>query len=82
MSEFSYKKGRLNLPFVGFCTFAKAPVCEDWKNIKADVAVLGEIVLACFMATEIADIAHITVTNTALKWKRDRAFFHTPPEIC
>jgi agmatinase len=41
MSEYSYEKGRLNLPFVGFCTFAKAPVCEDWDNIKADVAVLG-----------------------------------------
>jgi agmatinase len=41
MSENSYEKGRLNLPFVGFCTFAKAPVCEDWDNIKADVAVLG-----------------------------------------
>ena len=41
MSEHSYEKGRLNLPFVGFCTFAKAPVCEDWDNIKADVAVLG-----------------------------------------
>ena len=41
MSEFSYESGRLNLPFVGFCTFAKAPVCEDWDNIKADVAVLG-----------------------------------------
>jgi agmatinase len=41
MSEYSYEHGRLNLPFVGFCTFAKAPVCEDWGNIKADVAVLG-----------------------------------------
>lgn len=41
MSEHSYEKGRLNLPFVGFCTFAKAPVCEDWDNISADVAVLG-----------------------------------------
>jgi arginase family enzyme len=40
-SEFSYESGRLNLPFVGFCTFAKAPICEDWDNIKADVAVLG-----------------------------------------
>ena len=41
MAEYSYEKGRLNLPFVGFCTFAKAPVCENWDNIKADVAVLG-----------------------------------------
>jgi agmatinase len=41
MSEYSYEDGRLNLPFVGFCTFAKAPICEDWNNIKADVAVLG-----------------------------------------
>ena len=41
MSEYSYEKGRLNLPFVGFCTFAKSPVCQDWDDIKADVAVLG-----------------------------------------
>ena len=41
MSEYSYETGRLDLPFVGFCTFAKSPVCEDWDKIKADVAVLG-----------------------------------------
>ena len=41
MSEFSYENGRLNLPFVGHCTFAKAPVCTDWDAIDADVAVLG-----------------------------------------
>jgi hypothetical protein len=31
MSGYSYEGGRLNLPFVGFCTFAKAPVCEEWN---------------------------------------------------
>lgn len=36
-----YDQGRLDLPFVGFCTFAKRPVCQDWDNIAADVAVLG-----------------------------------------
>ncbi len=41
MSEFSYETGRLNLPFVGHCTFAKAPVCTDWETLDADVAVLG-----------------------------------------
>jgi len=41
MSEFSYETGRLNLPFVGHCTFMKSPVCEDWDNINTDVAVLG-----------------------------------------
>lgn len=41
MSEFSYDSGRLNLPFVGHCTFAKAPPCTDWNAIDADVAVLG-----------------------------------------
>lgn len=41
MSENSYEKGRLNLPFVGFCTFAKSPICEDWDNLKADVAFMG-----------------------------------------
>lgn len=41
MSENSYETGRLNLPFVGFCTFAKSKICEDWDNIKADVAFMG-----------------------------------------
>jgi len=41
MSEFAYEQGRLDLPFVGHCTFAKAPVCTDWEAIDADVAVLG-----------------------------------------
>ena len=41
MSEFNYERGRLNLPFVGHCTFAKAPPCIDWNAIDADIAVLG-----------------------------------------
>ena len=41
MNEFAYERGRLDLPFVGHCTFAKAPVCTDWNAIDADVAVLG-----------------------------------------
>ena len=41
MSENNYEKGRLNLPFVGFCTFGKSPIAEDWDNIKADVAFMG-----------------------------------------
>ena len=41
MSENSYEQGRLNLPFVGHCTFAKSPICLDWETIDADVAVLG-----------------------------------------
>ena len=41
MTEFAYERGRLDLPFVGHCTFAKAPICTDWNGIDADVAVLG-----------------------------------------
>ncbi len=41
MSQNAYETGRLNLPFVGHCTFAKQPICTDWDNINADVAVLG-----------------------------------------
>lgn len=37
----NYESGRLNLPFVGHCSFAKAPICTDWNNIDADVAILG-----------------------------------------
>jgi agmatinase len=36
-----YESGRLNLPFVGICTFGKYPYVEDWNAIDADVAVLG-----------------------------------------
>ena len=41
MSKNKYDKGRLNLPFVGICTFGKYPLVQDWENINADVAVLG-----------------------------------------
>ncbi|MTI15085.1 agmatinase [Sansalvadorimonas verongulae] len=41
MEKNGYEAGRLNLPFVGHCTFAKSEICTDWENIKADVAVLG-----------------------------------------
>jgi agmatinase len=36
-----YESGRLNLPFVGICTFGKYPYVADWDAIDADVAVLG-----------------------------------------
>src|SRR5471032_1639736 len=41
MSNNGYESGRLNLPFVGHCTFAKSPVCTDWDALDADVAILG-----------------------------------------
>lgn len=41
MSKPGYETGRLNLPFVGICTFGKYPYVEDWDAINADVAVLG-----------------------------------------
>ncbi|MEM6374303.1 MAG: agmatinase [Pseudomonadota bacterium] len=37
----TYDAGRLNLPFVGICTFGKRPFIEDWNALSADVAVLG-----------------------------------------
>ena len=36
-----YESGRLNLPFVGICTFGKYPYVQDWDAIDAQVAVLG-----------------------------------------
>lgn len=36
-----YEKGRLDLPFVGICTFGKYPYLENWNKIDADVAILG-----------------------------------------
>lgn len=41
MTENSYDSGRLNLPFVGICTFGKSPYQPDWDKIDADVAILG-----------------------------------------
>ena len=37
----NYDEGRLNLPFVGICTFGKYPYISDWNEINADVAVMG-----------------------------------------
>ncbi|GAB4068832.1 agmatinase [Ancylobacter sonchi] len=36
-----YEGGRLDLPFVGICTFGKYPLELDWSKIDADVAILG-----------------------------------------
>lgn len=44
MDEFKYESGRLNLPFVGHCSFAKSPICTAWEQLatlNADVAILG-----------------------------------------
>nr|PZN78752.1 MAG: agmatinase [Pseudomonadota bacterium] len=41
MASHGYESGRLDLPFVGLCTFGKRPLCLDWDKIDADVAVLG-----------------------------------------
>jgi agmatinase len=37
----TYDNGRLNLPFVGISSFGKSPICLDWDQIDADVAILG-----------------------------------------
>jgi len=41
MTRHGYESGRLNLPFVGICTFGKWPYVADWGAIDADVAILG-----------------------------------------
>ncbi|SEF40765.1 agmatinase [Vibrio hangzhouensis] len=41
MSNNNYEHGRLNLPFVGFCTFAKSPTVEFGTMFEADFAILG-----------------------------------------
>lgn len=41
MAKNRYDGGRLDLPFVGHCTFAKQPASTNWGSIDADVAVLG-----------------------------------------
>ncbi len=37
----NYDTGRLNLPFVGICSFGKSPLCLDWDKIDGNVAVMG-----------------------------------------
>jgi len=41
MDRHAYETGRLDLPFVGICTFGKYPHVADWDAIDADVAVMG-----------------------------------------
>ena len=41
MADHGYESGRLNLPFVGFATFGKRPIAEDWDKLDADIAILG-----------------------------------------
>jgi agmatinase len=41
MADHGYSGGRLNLPFVGICTFGKYDHVADWDAIHADVAVMG-----------------------------------------
>lgn len=41
MTAHGYDSGRLDLPFVGICTFAKRPYQPDWSALQADVAILG-----------------------------------------
>jgi agmatinase len=41
MSAHGYQSGRLDLPFVGICSFGKSPICLDWDHIDADVAIVG-----------------------------------------
>jgi len=36
-----YETGRLNLPFVGICSFGKYPIQLDWDAMEADAAILG-----------------------------------------
>jgi agmatinase len=36
-----YDTGRLDLPFVGICSFGKYPIVLDWDKIDAHVAILG-----------------------------------------
>ncbi|MGB3243569.1 MAG: agmatinase [Sulfitobacter sp.] len=41
MADHGYEKGRLDLPFVGICTFGKRPYQPDWAALDADVGILG-----------------------------------------
>jgi agmatinase len=34
-------KNKLSLPFTGITSFCRTPICEDWSQLDADVAILG-----------------------------------------
>jgi agmatinase len=34
-------KKKLNLPFTGISSFCRVPICENWSQLDADVAILG-----------------------------------------
>lgn len=36
-----YESGRLDLPFVGLCSFGKYPIRLDWEKVDCDAAILG-----------------------------------------
>ena len=41
MANNTYDSGKLNLPFVGLCSFGKYPYNPDWFSVNADFAILG-----------------------------------------
>ena len=41
MNDHNYDSGRLELPFVGLCSFGKYRYQPDWNAIDADFAILG-----------------------------------------
>ena len=41
MTKNRYDSGRLDLPFVGHCTFGKQKAVTNWDEIEADIAILG-----------------------------------------
>ena len=53
MSDNTYDSGRLNLPFVGICTFGKYPYIQDWNKIDSDIAILGAVIISWMLNTNL-----------------------------
>ena len=74
MADHGYEGGRLNLPFVGLCSFGKYPYQPDWTAIDADFAVLGRRSISARNSGRGQDLAR------AGSAKRQRSFPLGMPE--
>ena len=61
MSKHGYEAGRLNLPFVGLCSFGKFPYQPDWGSIDADFAITARLLRILCAAWSIP--THLNARN-------------------
>ena len=78
MTDNTYDQGRLNLPFVGICTFGKYPYLENWDNINADVDTSGTA-QCTGLTTTTGEFFHIYYNETSATESVNVFNFGNPP---